>query len=141
MRAMSDISKDPMHGMFQGFDITAAALRADLMRSEIVAANLGSMHSTGNKHSEPYRRKSVVFEEVFDRVNSASEVPGGKLAAGVQVKQVVEDHETDFPKSNVDVFQELVDMSIIERSFQANLAAMRSYRTMLQNTLNNMRSS
>jgi flagellar basal-body rod protein FlgC len=155
---MSDISKDPMHGMFQGFDITAAALRADLMRSEIVAANLGSMHSTGNKHSEPYRRKSVVFEEVFDRVNSASEVPGGKLAAGVQVKQVVEDHETDFPKfqspghpdadedgwvmkSNVDVFQELVDMSIIERSFQANLAAMRSYRTMLQNTLNNMRSS
>jgi flagellar basal body rod protein FlgC len=44
-------------------------------------------------------------------------------------------------RSNVDVFQELVDLSIIERSFDANLASMRSYRSMLQNTLNNMRSS
>jgi hypothetical protein len=29
-------------------------------------------------------------------------------------------------------------MQSIERSFDANLAAMRSYRTMLQNTVNNM---
>ena len=75
-------------------------------------------------------------------------------AAGVGAGRIVED-TSDFPifyqpghpdadesgrvlGSNVDIFQELVDMQSIERSFDANLAAMRSYRTMLQNTINNM---
>ena len=40
---------------------------------------------------------------------------------------------------NVDLFQELVDMQVIERSFDANLTALRTYRGMLQNTLTNMR--
>ena len=150
---------DPMQGVFQGFDIAAAGLRAEMLRSEIVAANLGNMHRTGNAQHEPYRRRSVVFEEVLDRVTAAGALPGGDtLAAGVRVKQVVADHDTAFPRfrdpghpdadqdgwvwgSNVDVFQELVDLSIIERSFEANLAAMRTYRSMLQNTLNNMRAS
>jgi flagellar basal-body rod protein FlgC len=150
---------DPMRGIFQGFDIAASGLRAEMLRSDIVAANLGNMHRTGNKHREPYRRKSVVFEEVLDRVQSVGKVAGGeRLAAGVQVAAIVEDRESKFPRfhnpghpdadedgwvwsSNVDVFHELVDLSIIERSFEANLAAMRTYRTMLQNTLNNMRAT
>jgi len=150
---------DPVKGAFQGFDIAAAGLRAEMMRSEIVSANLGNMHRTGNAQNEPYRRKSVVFEEVLDRVQTTGDTPGGdKLAAGVKVKAVVEDKKTPFPtfrdpghpdadkdgwvmRSNVDVFQELVDLSVIERSFEANLASMRSYRSMLQNTLNNMRPS
>ncbi len=150
---------DPTSGIFQGFDIAAAGLRAEMMRSEVVAANLGNMHRTGNAEHEPYRRKSVVFEEVLDRVQSARSTPGGsQLAAGVKVSAVVEDNKTPFARfrdpghpdadadgwvwrSNVDVFQELVDLSVIERSFEANLAAMRSYRTMLQNTLANMRTS
>ena len=150
---------DPMKGIFQGFDIAAAGLKAQMMRSEVVMANLGNMHSTGNKYDEPYRRKSVVFEEVLDRVQATRDVPGGdEVAAGVRVSAVTEDHTSEFSKfhrpghpdadengwvwsSNVDPFEELVDLSIIERSFEANLAAMRSYRTMLQSTLNNMRSS
>lgn len=149
---------DPMKGVFQGFDIVAAGLRAEMVRSEIVASNLSNMHRTGNKYNEPYRRKSVVFEEVLERVESARGLAGAdRLAGGVRVRQVVEDRVTPFPHyrspghpdadedgwvwgSNVDVFQELVDLSIIERSFEANLAAMRTYRTMLQNTLANMRS-
>jgi flagellar basal-body rod protein FlgC len=150
---------DPMQGVFQGFDIAASGLRAEMLRSEVVAANLGNMHRTGNKDHEPYRRKAVVFEELLDRVESANGLRGGdQLAAGVQVKEVYEDRDTPFPRfrdpghpdadadgwvwgSNVDVFHELVDLSVVERSFEANLAAMRTYRTMLQNTLNNMRAS
>ena len=76
------------------------------------------------------------------------------IANGVQVAKVVED-QTAFPVfyqpghpdadasgkvlgSNVDLFQELVDMQVIERSFDANLTALRSYRGMLQNTITNM---
>lgn len=144
---------DPMKGVFRGFDIAASGLRAELQRSEIVASNLGNMHRTGNAQKEPYRRKAIVFEEVLDQID-ANDVAAGKLAGGVQMSRVVED-KTPFPVfyqpghpdadetgkvlgSNVDLFQELVDMSTIERSFDANLTALRTYRSMLQNTITNM---
>ena len=92
---MADLTTDPMHGVFQGFDIAASALRAELQRSEIVAANLSNMHDTGSNENEPYRRRGVVFEEVLNRVNSVSDVEGGNLvAAGVQVRSVYVDHKS-----------------------------------------------
>lgn len=147
---------DPMKGVFRGFDIAASGLRAELQRAEIVASNLGNMHRTGNAQKEPYRRKAIVFEELLEQT-AGSAVPGdeaNRLAGGVQVARIVED-QTPFPifyqpghpdadetgkvfGSNVDLFQELVDMSVIERSFDANLTAMRTYRSMLQNTITNM---
>lgn len=147
---------EPMKGVFHGFDIATSGLRAEMQRSEVVAANLGNMHRTGNAQKEPYRRRALVFEEVLDAHSSLRGVEGGEnLAAGVRVARVVEDRQTPFPSfrqpgnpdadedgwvlgSNVDLFQELVDLSVIERSFEANLSAMRTYRTMLQNTISNM---
>jgi flagellar basal-body rod protein FlgC len=148
-----------MDGMFSGFDISASGLRAEMLRSEIVASNISNMGRTGNKHVEPYRRKGVRFEEVLDGIDGARGIEGGSaLAGGVHVSGVVQDFSTPFPSyhrpgdpmadedgwvlgSNVDVMQEMVDLSVIERSFEANLAAMRTYRGMLQNVLANMRAS
>lgn len=142
---------DEMKGVFRGLDIAAAGLRAEMQRSEVVASNLSNMHRTGNANKEPYRRRAIQFEELLE---SAAGKDGGRVAGGVSIGKVVED-PSDFPifyqpghpdadengrvlGSNVDLFQELVDMQSIERSFDANLAAMRTYRTMLQNTVNNM---
>jgi flagellar basal-body rod protein FlgC len=154
---------DPMKGVFRGFDIAGAGLRAELQRSEVVASNLGNMHRTGNAKNEPYRRKVLVFDELLeDAARGASKAgiadgsPRDMVAAGVAVSRVAED-QTPFPVfhqpghpdadesgkvlgSNVDLFQELVDMQVIERSFDANLTALRTYRGMLQNTLTNMKS-
>jgi flagellar basal-body rod protein FlgC len=153
---------DPMKGVFRGFDIAGAGMRVELQRSEVVAANLGNMHRTGNAQKEPYRRQTLVFEELLEqdqRLNrSQGQERGGSagavLAGGVSVARVVAD-DTPFPVfyqpghpdadasgkvlgSNVDLFQELVDMQVIERSFDANLTALRTYRGMLQNTITNM---
>jgi flagellar basal-body rod protein FlgC len=152
---------DPMKGVFRGFDIAGAGLRAELQRSEIVASNLGNMHRTGNSRNEPYRRKVLVFEELLEQAAGSAASGDGRgprdvVAGGVTLSRVVED-KSPFPVfyqpghpdadetgkvlgSNVDLFQELVDMQVIERSFDANLTALRTYRGMLQNTLTNMRS-
>lgn len=141
---------DPMSGIFRGFDIATTGLRAELQRSEVVASNLGNMHRTGNADKLPYRRKVVVFEEALQAANKAA---GGDSDAtrGVAVSRIVED-TTPFPVfyqpghpdadekgqvlgSNVDLFRELVDMNIIQRSFDANLKSLRTYRGMLQNTI------
>jgi flagellar basal-body rod protein FlgC len=148
---------DPMQGVFRGFDIAGAGMRAELQRSEVVASNLSNMHRTGNAQKEPYRRKQLVFEELLldaQRGGNATMGSSGAIANGVQMARVVED-QTPFPVffqpghpdadpsgqvlgSNVDLFQELVDMQVIERSFDANLTALRTYRGMLQNTITNM---
>ena len=139
---------DPMSGIFRGFDIATTGLRAEMQRSEIVASNLGNMHRTGNADKLPYRRKMLVFEEALQAAQGRGDAAG---ATGVQVGRVVEDttpfpvfHQPGHPDadengqvlgSNVDLFKELVDMNIIQRSFDANLTALRTYRGMLQNTL------
>jgi len=139
-----------MSGIFRGFDIATTGLRAELQRSEIVASNLGNMHRTGNAENQPYRRKVVVFEEALQQAASKA---AGKHdpTQGVTVSRVVED-SSPFPVfyqpghpdadekgqvlgSNVDMFKELVDMNIIQRSFDANLKSLKTYRGMLQNTL------
>jgi flagellar basal-body rod protein FlgC len=137
---------DPMQGVFRGFDIAGAGLRAELQRAEV-----------GNAQKEPYRRKQIVFEEMLLDAQKGGNATMGSvdaIANGVQVAKVVED-QTAFPVfyqpghpdadasgkvlgSNVDLFQELVDMQVIERSFDATLTALRSYRGMLQNTITNM---
>ncbi|MCA8964829.1 MAG: flagellar basal body rod protein FlgC [Planctomycetes bacterium] len=143
---------DPMRGVFRGFDIATSGLRADLQRAEIISANLTNMHDTGNATNEPYRRQIVTFEEVLDEVDGKGGVE--KRAAGVGVARVEQDrsqlpsfYQPGHPDadekgmvlgSNVDLFQELVDLSITQRSLDANLNAMRTYRTMLQSTIQNM---
>lgn len=152
---MEPMNRDPMRGVFHGFEIIASGLRAELQRSEVVAANLSNMHRTGSAEREPYRRRSVVFEEVLEGLPGLRGIEGaGEVASGVRVARVVEDRspfqrffDPGHPDadaegwvlgSNVDMFKELVDLSIIERSFQANLAAMRVYRDMLQDTIQNI---
>lgn len=149
---MSDATIDPMRGVFRGFDISTSGLRADLQRAEIISANLTNMHDTGKAGAEPYRRKIVTFEEVFDEVDSGDGPE--RRASGVGIATVAEDrsqlpqfYQPGHPDadasgmvlgSNVDLFQELVDLSITQRSLDANLNAMRTYRSMLQNTIQNM---
>jgi flagellar basal-body rod protein FlgC len=145
---------DPMQGVFQGFDIAGAGLRAEMQRSEVVASNLANMHRTGNAENEPYRRKTLVFRELLEGAEADAELGPGVKAGGITIAEVKED-DSPFPVfyqpghpdaddsgkvlgSNVDLFQEMVDMQVIERSFDANLTAMRSYRTMLQNAISNI---
>ena len=140
-----------MNGVFQGFDIAATGLRAEMARSEIVSSNLVNMHRTGNAQNEPYRRKIAVFEEVLNGEVSKRDTD---FSGGAQVVEIVDD-QSPFPEfyqpghpdaddkgmvlgSNVEIFQELADMQVVSRSVDANLAAMRTYKAMLQKIIDNM---
>jgi len=143
---------DSMNGVFQGLDIAASGLSAELLRAEVVAANISNMNSTGGLDRDPYRRKGVIFEEMLNEAGEGLMAASKPAANGVQIREVYEDIETPFQMrhmpghpdadgsgwvrtSNVDVFKEMVDMMAIERGFQANMSAMRTYRNMLQNTV------
>ena len=154
---MPDIN--PMRGIFQGFDIIGAGLRAEMQKAELISVNLSHLQDVGNKHNEPYRRQVAVFQEVLEeesRYASLEKLPGGKgLARGVEISEIYTDHSTELPwfsdpthpmadedgrvlMTNVDMFKEMVDLRAVQRSFQANLVALRAYRDMIQTAVQNI---
>jgi len=147
-----------MEGVFRGFDIATSGMRTELARAEIVAANVANMHVTRGADGLPYRRRTVVLEEApaGSFADALSRADHDAAIGGARVARVVADTTTPFvPRfdpghphadengfvlmSNVDLFRELVDMSVIQRSFEANVAAMQAYRAMLQSALQNIR--
>jgi len=97
---------------------------------------------------QPYRRQRVLFESVL---KSAKGQKGDGLPAGAVRARVAPDNSPfqrvkqpghpDADKDgwvtlpNVNVIDEMVDLLDASRTYEANLSALRTYRQMLQQTL------
>ena len=123
--------------------ISASGMDAQAQRLRIVAENLANQDTTGSQPgADPYRRKTITFAEQVDNESGTSTV-------GVQnIGQDMSDFDTRYDPShpsadergyvkvsNVDSMTEMMDMREAERSYEANLNAMQSSRTMLSRTL------
>jgi flagellar basal-body rod protein FlgC len=123
--------------------IAASGMEAQTTRLRVIAENLANQDTTGSTPgADPYRRKTVTFENRLDRQLDADTV---------RVKQVGRD-QTDFqqrydpsnPAANADGYVklpnvnslvEIMDMREAERSYSANLAVMQTSRSMLTRTI------
>jgi flagellar basal-body rod protein FlgC len=123
----------------QALNISAAGMDAQSKRLQVIAENLANQDSAGSAPgATPYRRKLVVFQNVFDRVAGY---------ATVRVASVRPDR-SDFPQKydpsnpaadsagyvrtpNVNGFVEMMDMREAERSYSANLTVMQASRSMM----------
>lgn len=145
-----------MDGVFTGFDIAASGMRTEMQRAEVVAANVANMHVTRGADGLPYRRRTVVVEETRPKSFADALGSASAQAGGTRIVRVVPDTQTPFvPRfdpghphadangfvlmSNVDIFKEMVDMAVIQRSFEANIATMQAYRGMLQTAMQNIK--
>jgi flagellar basal-body rod protein FlgC len=127
----------------QALTISARGMDAQTERLRVIAQNLANQDSTGSTPgANPYRRKTVVFENVLDRSLGAQ---------SVRVKAVVPDASA-FPQKydpsspaanpagyvmmpNVNSFTEMMDMREAERSYSANLNVMQASRSMLSRVI------
>ena len=116
---------------------------AQTQRLRVIAENIANQDSSGSTPgATPYRRKTVQFENVFDRAVGSNEV---------QVKAVQPD-PSPFPQKydpsnpaadkngyistpNVNSFVEMMDMREAERSYSANLNVMQASRSMLSRVI------
>ena len=124
--------------------ISASGLEAQRIRMNIIASNLANAQSTHTPEGGPYRRKDVVFSEVL---NSEFE----KNASAVEVKEIVEDRrpfqvvfDPQHPDANeegylqlpnVNLLEEMVNMMSASRSYEANVTAVNSAKSMAQKAL------
>jgi flagellar basal-body rod protein FlgC len=127
----------------KALSISARGMDVQTTRLRVIAENLANQDSTGSTPgADPYRRKTVTFQNTFDRQLGM---------AAVRVKQVGRDmgdlqlrYDPSNPAANADGYVklpnvnslvEVMDMREAERSYNANLSVMQATRTMLTRTI------
>lgn len=137
-------------GIVPALRLSASALDAQSQRMRVIAANVANAHTTQDANGNIYRRKEVVFQAHLDHRLRARRGDVGAMR-GVRVSKTVEDqrplqrvHRPGHPQAdaegyitmpNVNPMEEMVDMMVASRAYEANVAAMRSTRTMAQQAL------
>jgi flagellar basal-body rod protein FlgC len=130
-----------MNDMFLPLKVSATGLEAQKVRLNVIASNIANASSTQTPEGGPYRRKDVLFKTYMYDQNSA----------GVDVPQVIQDqspfrsvYDPSHPDAdkkgyvsypNINVLTEMVNLMTAQRSYEANLTMISSYKDMFMRTL------
>jgi flagellar basal-body rod protein FlgC len=147
--------------MFNTLNISASALTAQRLRMDVTSSNIANASTTRGKLVngvwEPYRRKMVTMQpkgSSFDQV-LLSEIQKNSdktiKQSGVRVTGITEDqspykmvHDPSHPDANaqgyvmmpnVDLSKEMVDLLSTSRSYEANVTAFNSGKSMMLKAL------
>jgi flagellar basal-body rod protein FlgC len=146
--------------MFDSLNISASALSAQRLRMDVVTANIANASTTRgelvNGKWEPYRRKMVVMEPretTFSQMlqgeiqkQQTQSVPQGVRVTGIigdtsPFKMVYDPTHPDADANgyvmmpNVDLSKEMVDMLGASRSYEANVTAFNTGKSMMLKAL------
>ena len=123
--------------------ISASGMDAQTARLRVIAENLANQDSTGSTPgAEPYRRKTITFEDRLDKEMGVDTVRVRKV--GVDRSDLPKRYDPSHPAAdaegyvrtpNVNSFVEIMDMREAQRGYSANLNVMEVTRTMLTRTI------
>lgn len=124
------------------FKISASGLRASRTWLNVISANLANINTTKTADGKPYERRTVIYESVPSR-ESFDEVLDGVFEEDLQkvkVSAIVSDergfkevYDPGHPDAddqgvvqmpNINTVEEMVNLVMASRSYEANLAAM-----------------
>jgi flagellar basal-body rod protein FlgC len=128
------------------FKVSASGLQAQRTRMNLIASNMANAHTTRTDNGGPYKRKDAVFSA--EPVEAAA---GGGGLEGVKVADVIEDqappqmvYDPGHPDAdkdgnvampNVSVIEEMANMMMASRAYEANVAAFNISKTMIMKSL------
>jgi flagellar basal-body rod protein FlgC len=135
--------------IFSALDISASGLYAERTRMNVIANNLANANSTRTPEGGPFRRQLVVL-----RGTEAND-PNRMENLGVAVAGVVDD-PSPFPlvynpghpdanpdgyvaMPNVNVVEEMVDMTTAVRAYEANITAIDAGKNIIRRSLDIIR--
>jgi flagellar basal-body rod protein FlgC len=139
---------DGIRHLFSGLRTSASGSAAQRVRINTIAENIAKAEVTRLADgSGPYRRKSAHFEPIASR-----DAHGARTSDGVRVARIVEDQSTPFevvhdpghPDAdaqgnvrypNVNATQEMADMILAMRAYEANLNAQDTFVRMAERAL------
>ena len=142
---------------FDSLSIAASGLTAERVRMDVTAENLANAQTTDGPGGQPYRRQEVELQQVggspfSSQLASAMGTGSGAVPGGVQVAGIVNDPTPDqlvydpgAPGSdkqgyvkmpNVNSVTEMTDLIDESDSYQSDVTAMDTAKTMYSSTLN-----
>jgi flagellar basal-body rod protein FlgC len=146
-------------GLFDAIEIAGSGLTAERVRMDVTAENLANAQTTKAANGQPYRRQEVVLAQNgtpggfgAQLAGALGSAPAGQSAAGgVNVSGIVSDNTPDHavfdpgnPEANaqgyvlmpnVDTVTEMVDLIAESRSYQSDVTAMQTAKSMFSATL------
>lgn len=145
---MSDLTIIP------AIKISASGLDAESRRMEVIANNVANAQTTRDADGNVFRRKEVIFAAKLAAA-LGSEGQAEKKLQGVQIDGIVPDtrplqrvlrpghpdadEEGYVTMPNINPVEEMVDMMSASRAYEANLAALKTAKTMATQALDIMR--
>lgn len=140
--------------LFDTMEISSSGLSAQRTRMKTISSNIANVNTTRTPGGGPYRRKEAVFaampsDKTFHEELISQEKDDG--TRHVKVVGIVEDsrppqmkYDPTHPDANeegyvelpnIDVVEEVTNMMIAKRSYEANIASINATKNMILRTL------
>ncbi len=145
---------------FESMRVSATGLTAQSLRMDVISENIANVDTIRTEDGGPYKQKSVIFQEEgarepFDSVfkNQVFRNATGyeQTGQGVEVTEIAVDDSQGvlvydptnpyankdgyIEKSNVNIVEQMVNMISASRSYESNVTAMNTTKTMITKTL------
>jgi flagellar basal-body rod protein FlgC len=141
--------------LFKIFSISGSGMAAQRSRMSVVAGNLANTETTRSPDGGPYRRRDVIFQAVpaegefseqladlSDRPNNAQGVEVVGIKQSIRPPRKIFDpaHPDANPEGYVSLpdinpIEEMVDMLSAARSYEANLSAYNTTKSLIRKIL------
>lgn len=141
--------------IFKSLNVSATGLTAERLRMDVISKNIANANTTRTLAGTPYRRQMAVFKEQGSQNSFDSMLEQAKgeftIGEGVEVSEIVEDmsdfkrvYNPGHPDSddegyvlmpNVDVVTEMINLMSASRSYEANITALNSSKSMAMKAL------
>ncbi|HEY3829864.1 MAG TPA: flagellar basal body rod protein FlgC [Solirubrobacteraceae bacterium] len=143
-------------GLFDAIDIAGSGLSAERVRMDVTSENLANAQTTRAANGQPYQRQEVELQQTgspdfSSTLAGALGASSGGPAGGVQVSGIVADKTPDqlvydpgnpeankqgyVKMPNVNTVTEMVDLISESRSYQSDVTAMQTAKSMFTATL------
>lgn len=136
---------------FTSLRISASGLSAERLRMDTIASNIANVTTTRGENGQPYIRKIAVFQTNLDKAMNTSTGKFENNLKGVKAVGIVDDktplkkvYDPSHPDAdadgyvsmpNVNILNEMADMITATRSYEANVNAMNSEKSMFLKAL------
>ncbi len=137
---------------FDSIDVAASGLSAERLRMDVTAENLANAQTTRGANGQPYQRQEVVLQQIGGfGATLAGAIGTSPAPGGVEVTGIVSDPTPDklvydpgHPDANaqgyvrmpnVNPVTEMVDLISESRSYEADVTAMQTAKSMYSKTL------
>ena len=127
--------------------ISLSGMNAQSKRLRIISENLANADSTSEvPGGDPYRRKVVTFKSLVDPKTGAATVSADKVVE--DQSEFITKYDPNHPAAdakgyvkmpNVSMVIEMADMREAQRSYEANLTALKTSRGMVQEMVDLLR--